>query len=217
MCRVILAAVLSSFASVGFADDVYLLKIESIGFHREKQPPEKESVFSSIEVTVQPGQPFHVEFTNEEWSSLAKGRISKTDHDAFLLQIAYERKSTSGRHASQTSVEIKPGEPQLLGAVYDTVAGKEQLFSKEAVRVTLKKREGNQTADAQPVQATQRTIKIVPVRSPDSMTIERGMIFDAIEHELRIKKSIQDKRDLPTTMDRGRLNLRPPIGELQRD
>jgi hypothetical protein len=217
MCRVILAAALSSLASVGLAEEVYLLKIESIGFYREKQPPENESVFSAIELIVQPGQPFHVEFTNMEWSSSAKGRISKTNHDALLLQISYERKSTSGRHSSQTSVEIMPGEPLLLGAVYDTAAGKEQLFSKEAVRVTLKKREGNQSADAQPVRATQKTIKIVPVRSPDSMTIERGMIFDAIEHELRIKKSLQDKRELPTTMDRGRLNLRPPISELQRD
>jgi hypothetical protein len=218
MRALIVAVVLSLLASVATAEEAYFLKIEFVGYDREKQRPEQDSVISSIELLVQPGQQFHIESTKADWSTLAKGRLNKKAKGTYVLEIAYERKSSSrGQMKSQTTMTLSEGEPRVLGGIYTTLEGEEKPFSKEAVRVTVQRREGNNTVDARPLRVPQKMIKIVPVRSPDPMNIEKGMIFDALEHELRFKKTIRDKRNLPTTIERGVVEPAPRIRELLRD
>jgi hypothetical protein len=214
----LVAVVLSLMASIAAAEEEYFLKIEVVGYDQQKQPPEKDSVFSSIELLVQPGQPFHIESTKADWSTLAKGRLSKNAEGTFVLEIACARSSSlRGRMEAQTTATLTTGEPHVLGGIYSKPAGDKGLFSKEAISVTLQARNGNKTADARPARVRSKRVMIVPASYPDPMHIEKGMIFDAIEHEMRIKKSIRDKGNLPTTIDHGSMDVPRPLSDFLRD
>jgi hypothetical protein len=121
-------------------------------------------------------------------------------------------------------VQLEVDKPKVITSLSGEAlraGGKSRKFNRTTT-VALRRAANLAAGEAPMPQGRAQPARTVPVRvflNPSvrelwRSSIDKGMMFDAIEHQQRIQKHLRDQRQLPTTIERGEFQPPSPLREL---